>query len=72
MEKKTWDTIFGKNKNIAVVPNNDSKEHYNFSLACPCNPKVIMENHLMIIVHHSWDCREYDEVDNPDYGKLIN
>jgi hypothetical protein len=43
-----------------VLPINDSDEHVESS-TCKCRPKIISENGEMIIVHNSFDGREYVE-----------
>ena len=43
-----------------ILPINDLKEHSENS-TCECKPKVIYENGEMIIVHNSYDGREYKE-----------
>jgi hypothetical protein len=43
-----------------VTPNNDLEEHTKDS-TCKCKPKVIFENGEMIIVHNSFDKREFVE-----------
>ena len=43
-----------------ILPNNDLKVHLENS-TCECKPRVIFENGEMIIVHNSYDGREYKE-----------
>jgi hypothetical protein len=43
-----------------VLPTNDLKKHSENS-TCECKPKVIYENGEMIIIHNSYDGREYKE-----------
>jgi len=43
-----------------ILPINDLKEHIEDS-TCECKPKVIFENGEMIIVHNSYDGREFVE-----------
>lgn len=44
-----------------VKPVNDLKKHHN-SMMCWCNPKVeLQENRGLIVVHNSYDMREYRE-----------
>ena len=45
---------------INVLPDNDLRPHKEDS-TCECNPKVIFENGEMIVVHNSFDGREYKE-----------
>ena len=45
---------------INVIPINDLKEHTENS-TCECEPKVIIENGEMIVVHNSFDRRELIE-----------
>lgn len=43
-----------------ILPVNDIEEHTEDS-TCKCKPKVIFEGSEMIIVHNSFDGREYRE-----------
>jgi len=43
-----------------ILPINDLKEHTENS-TCECKPKVIFENGVMIVVHNSYDGREFRE-----------
>ena len=43
-----------------ILPLNDIESHTEDS-TCKCNPKVIFENGEMIVVHNSYDGREYKE-----------
>ena len=43
-----------------ILPVNDIESHIEDS-TCKCKPKVIFENGEMIIVHNSFDGREYRE-----------
>ena len=43
-----------------ILPINDIESHTEDSI-CKCNPKVIFENGEMIVVHNSFDGREYKE-----------
>lgn len=45
---------------IHVLPVNDIEDHEEFS-TCKCEPKVIIENGEMIIIHNSFDYREIIE-----------
>lgn len=45
-----------------VLPINDIKEHEEES-TCSCNPKVeVLPNGDMLIIHNSFDGREYVEI----------
>ena len=51
---------------IHVIPNGDIKPHEENSPftaigGCPCSPKFIEENGVMIVVHNAFDGREWDE-----------
>ena len=46
---------------INILPNNDLKEHTEDSL-CECNPNVIFENGEMMVIHNSYDGREWTEL----------
>lgn len=43
-----------------ILPTNDLKEHIEDS-TCECHPRIIFENGEMIIIHNSYDGREYKE-----------
>ena len=43
-----------------ILPINDIESHIEDS-TCKCKPKVIFENGEMIVVHNSFDGREYKE-----------
>jgi hypothetical protein len=43
-----------------ILPVNDLNEHTEDS-TCECKPKIIFENGEMIIVHNSYDGREFVE-----------
>lgn len=43
-----------------ITPTKDLKEHVEDS-TCPCHPRVINENGEMIIIHNSYDGREFVE-----------
>ena len=49
---------------ICIVPINDFKPHDDFNSMCECEPSLIMENEEMILVHNSYDGREYVEQAN--------
>lgn len=51
-----------------VLPVNDIKPH-NESMFCECAPKTIKDKNGFVIVHNSFDGREYDEEDNKKFGK---
>ena len=46
--------------NYHVLPIDDLKEHTE-DTTCECHPKVLHENGNMIIVHNSFDGREFKE-----------
>lgn len=46
--------------NYHVLPVKDLKEHIE-ETTCECHPKVVFESGNMIIVHNSYDGREYRE-----------
>lgn len=46
---------------ITVVPENDLKPHDRTSTTCHCQPRVTFENGEMIIIHNSFDKREFEE-----------
>jgi tRNA1(Val) A37 N6-methylase TrmN6 len=45
---------------LNIVPINDLEEHEESS-TCKCNPKLIEENGELILVHNSFDKREFIE-----------
>ena len=45
---------------INIIPTNDLKEHEE-STTCQCKPKIIENNGEIIVVHNSYDGREYVE-----------
>lgn len=45
---------------INIIPNNDLKDHIESSI-CECNPVVQFENGEIIIIHNSYDGREWKE-----------
>lgn len=45
---------------VHILPVNDIHEHLEIE-ACPCKPKIILENGKYIIVHNSYDGREKSE-----------
>lgn len=44
-----------------VYPDNDEKEHVTDGTQCHCNPAIRLESGNMIVVHNSYDGREYAE-----------
>ena len=53
---------------LHVVPIDDLKEHEE-STTCECTPMITFENGDMIVVHSSFDGREFGEC---NYKKLKN
>jgi hypothetical protein len=45
---------------IHILPINDIEEHEE-STACKCKPKIVFESGEIIVVHNSFDRREYIE-----------
>lgn len=43
-----------------IIPLHDIYDHHN-SKSCMCCPVVIEEFHKLIIVHNSYDAREFEE-----------
>ena len=56
--------------NYQVLPVNDIKEHIE-SLKCECKPWTKKVNGFMIIVHNSYDMREFVEDEINEYIKKI-
>lgn len=46
---------------IHILPNNDLKPHTEES-TCDCKPSILEQNGEIIIVHNSYDKREFNEV----------
>ncbi len=57
--------------NWHVYPVNDWLEHSTNGLACQCNPKLerTENDDGWIVIHNSFDGREYKEKDNEKFGK---
>lgn len=45
---------------INIIPLNDLKEHIEDN-SCHCNPQIEFENDEMIVIHNSYDKREFIE-----------
>jgi len=43
-----------------ILPNNDIKPHTESS-TCECKPKIIFVNEEIIVIHNSYDFREFKE-----------
>lgn len=56
---------------INIIPENDLKEHIESS-TCECNPRVEFENGEMIIIHNSYDGREWMEDLSTEQLALLN
>ena len=56
---------------INILPVNDLKEHIESSI-CECNPRVEFENGEMIIIHNSYDGREWMEDLSKEQLALLN
>ena len=54
-----------QNDIIHVLPINDTHKHEEVSYKCLCNPKLMLENDHLIVVHNSWDGRELHEQNRP-------
>ena len=52
---------------IHILPLNDLKEHEE-TTTCPCGPRVDWSEAEAIVIHRSWDGREYIE----DAERIIN
>ena len=52
---------------IHVLPLNDLREHEE-TTTCPCGPVVEWEHAEPLVIHRSWDGREYIE----DAERIIN
>ncbi len=47
---------------IHVYPLNDEQEHeIGDTTTCRCDPKLIIDEPELIVVHNAWDCRELIE-----------
>lgn len=59
--EKGWD-VYDNRDQVEVVPRNDLKPH---SRPCKCEPRVEeREGKRPLIIHNSWDGREFFEVPN--------
>lgn len=56
---------------INIIPEDDLKEHIESSL-CDCNPIVEFESGEMIIIHNSYDGREWMEDLSTEQLELLN
>lgn len=56
---------------INILPLNDLKKHIESSI-CECNPRVEFENGEMIIIHNSYDGREWIEDLSEEQLRLPN
>ena len=56
---------------INILPINDIKEHIESSI-CECKPRVEFENGEMIIIHNSYDGREFMEDLSTEQVALLN
>lgn len=56
-----------------ILPINDIYTHEE-NTTCRCRPSIELENGDMIVIHNSFDGREYIEqlTDNIDYDKMVN
>lgn len=61
-----WWVDFFWGESVHVYPENDKYPHDLHSKFCRCNPKLTRnkEDTLWILVHRSFDFREYEEKDN--------
>lgn len=48
------------------MPANDLKPHVGNGKWCPCAPEVRTETNGILVIHNSWDGREFFENDAPD------
>jgi len=48
------------NKMLNIVPVNDLQVHREDE-HCSCNPRVEYENGIKLVIHNSFDGREYNE-----------
>ena len=53
---------------VHILPRNDTKEHIEDTM-CECEPKIIIENGEMIVIHNSFDHREIIEDVNQIMGE---
>jgi len=58
MTNKGWNIIIEANINIIPV---DDLYYHSESVDCSCQPKINIENNIMIITHNSYDKREIIE-----------
>jgi len=55
---------------IHVMPTNDLKEHL-CSSACQCAPRVEQVENGALVIHNSWDGREFFEGDSEDETQMM-
>jgi hypothetical protein len=48
-------------KDLHVYPKNDLHPHILDGTDCPCHPIVRVDGEGLLIIHNSWDGREYVE-----------
>lgn len=53
---------------VDIMPENDLKSHL-FGLSCHCQPFV--KENKFVIIHNSYDSREFSEIDNENLVSLI-
>ena len=58
-ELKLWG-IFEVGLDKHIIPTGDKQPHEK-DVSCPCNPRVEVEGASLIVVHNSYDYREYIE-----------
>lgn len=56
--------------NWHVYPLEDLREHNTTGLSCECNPRMERQEDGWLIVHNSYDGREYHEEDSLKYQKI--
>ena len=53
-----------------ILPIGDLAEHTDKDLICVCSPRIELQpNQSLIVVHNSFDGREYKEIDNVKFRK---
>jgi len=54
---------------VHVVPINDLKPHVENGEHCHCKPRIQMEEHGTVVIHNSYDGREfYEAADRPTWN----
>lgn len=53
-----------------VIPTNDSRPHANAGMGCRCKPRKEVKDGATLIIHNSFDGREFFEPDNKNICEI--